>query len=185
MPALSFAPSLPAGRALALALLLHALAVALLGLMAGFFATYSANVNLAMLAVDGATYATVQSAFNRHVRHALFFMCFFGPPPLAALALAAAWRQWRRGWFVLLAIAGLLYLLGIVFFTAQVNLPLNHYTDSWNPSALPDDWALTRARWNAANLWRSWVSLAAFALALGALVWRVASPSSEQAKAAA
>jgi len=54
-----------------LPLALHALAVAAFGVMAGFFWTYSANVNLAMLTVDGATYATVQSAFNRHVRHAL------------------------------------------------------------------------------------------------------------------
>ena len=55
------------------------------GVMAGFFWTYSANVNLAMLTVDGATYATVQSAFNRHVRHALFFALFFG----IGLAIAA------------------------------------------------------------------------------------------------
>ncbi len=38
--------------------------------MAGFFWTYSDNVNLAMLQVDGATYATVQSLFNMNVRHA-------------------------------------------------------------------------------------------------------------------
>lgn len=155
----------------------HALAIVLFGMMAGFFWTYSANVNLAMLTLDGATYATVQSAFNRHVRHALFFTFFFGPPPVAALALAIGWRQWRRGWFALLASAGLLYLLGIVFFTAQVNLPLNHYTESWDLSALPPDWAQTRAHWNAANLWRTCASAAAFALALGALAWRAALPA--------
>jgi len=67
-----------------------ALAAAVLGLMAGFFWTYSYNVNLAMLQVDGATYATVQSLFNVNVRHAAFFMLFFGgglehPPRLLAL----------------------------------------------------------------------------------------------------
>ena len=159
-----------------LPLALHALAVAAFGMMAGFFWTYSANVNLAMLTVDGATYATVQSAFNRHVRHALFFALFFGPPPLAALALLAGWRQWRGGWFAALAMAGLLYLLGIVVFTAQVNLPLNHYTESWDPAALPADWAATRERWNAANLWRTVASAAAFALALAAVAWRAATP---------
>ena len=64
--------------------------VLLLGLMAGFFATYSANVNLATLELDGPTYALVQSAFNRHVRHAGFFICFFGPLPLGLIELAAA-----------------------------------------------------------------------------------------------
>ena len=175
--------SAPVARVLSLSF--HTLAVALFGIMAGFFGTYSANVNLAMLTMDGPTYATVQSAFNRHVRHALFFAFFFGPPPVAALALVAGWPQWRRGWFALLAIAGLLYLAGIVFFTAQVNLPLNHYTESWNPAALPDDWTQTRERWNAANLWRSGASAAAFALALGALAWRAASASKSQATAAA
>jgi len=96
--------------------------------------------------------------------------------PLAALALLAGWRQWRGGWFAALAMAGLLYLLGIVVFTAQVNLPLNHYTESWDPAALPADWAATRERWNAANLWRTGASAAAFALALAALVWLRATP---------
>ncbi|WP_197477698.1 MULTISPECIES: hypothetical protein [unclassified Marinomonas] len=53
-------------------------ATALFGLMAGFFATYSFNVNYAMLAVDASTYAEVQSLFNINVRHTGFFLCFFG-----------------------------------------------------------------------------------------------------------
>lgn len=59
--------------------------------MAGFFATYSANVNLATLELNGPTYAQVQSAFNRNVRHAGFFACFFGPHRWAC------WRLLRPG----------------------------------------------------------------------------------------
>ena len=70
---------------------LHVLAITVLGIMAGFFGTYSANVNLAMLQMDGATYATVQSALNRNVRHTLFFFFFFSPPLLCFLTLFAAW----------------------------------------------------------------------------------------------
>ena len=55
-----------------------AAAIIVFGLMAGFFGTYTFNVNLAMLKVDGPTYATVQSLFNQHVRHAGFFSIFFG-----------------------------------------------------------------------------------------------------------
>ena len=89
-----------------LSLIPHALAVLWLGLMAGFFGTYSANVNLALLQMDGATYATVQSAFNRNVRHALFFTLFFGPPLWCALAMGTAWREHRGLWWRLLALVG-------------------------------------------------------------------------------
>ncbi|EJE51133.1 putative integral membrane protein [Acidovorax sp. CF316] len=158
----------------------HFLAVVWLGLMAGFFGTYSANVNLAMLQMDGATYATVQSALNRNVRHSLFFALFFGPPLWCALALATGWARRREAWWPTLAAVLLAYLLGIAFFTQQVNLPLNATTEAWNPQVLPADWAQVRARWNAANLWRALLSLAAFVAALVTLVWRLAPPRADR-----
>lgn len=154
------------------------LTVLLLGLMAGFFATYSANVNLATLALDGPTYAQVQSAFNRNVRHAGFFVCFFGPMPLGLIALALAWTERRAAWWRLLALSALAYALGIVLFTREVNLPLNHLTESWTPATLPPDWAGVREAWNLANLWRSGLSLALFAASLIALVLRLQTPPS-------
>ena len=157
MPAMTTIPRPHNPPPALLALIPHTLAVLWLGLMAGFFGTYSANVNLATLQMDGATYATVQSAFNRNVRHALFFALFFGPPLWCALA-----------------VVGVAYLLGIVFFTQQVNLPLNYTTEAWNPQALPADWAKVRDQWNAANLWRALLSLGCFATALGTLVGRLA-----------
>jgi uncharacterized membrane protein len=152
---------------------LHVLAIIALGVMAGFFGTYSANVNLAMLQVDGATYATVQSAFNRNVRHGLFFVFFFSPPLHCLFTALSAWSARKQGWFWCMVIAAIVYALGIIVFTQQVNLPLNAYTESWNPNALPADWASVRDQWNAANLWRSVVSMSAFMLAVIALAWRV------------
>ena len=160
----------------ALQLGLHGLAIFWLGLMAGFFWTYSANVNLATVQMDGSTYALVQSSLNRNVRHAMFFSFFFSPPLLCALAMLAAWPAWRARWWWCLGLAGVLYALGIVVFTAQVNLPLNAYTESWDPHALPSDWARTREQWNTANLWRAVASAAAFALALLALCTRAIGP---------
>lgn len=154
---------------------LHGLAIIWFGIMAGFFATYSANVNLATLQFDGATYAMVQSAFNRNVRHWLFFTFFFGPPLLCALTAFASWSERKRGWFRCVAVAGIAYALGIIVFTQQVNLPLNAYTESWSLNALPADWAQVRERWNSANLFRSVLSLAAFVLAVIALIWRTIS----------
>lgn len=158
------------------------LAVFSLGIMAGFFGTYSGNVNLATQELDGPTYALVQSAFNRHVRHALFFACFFGPPLLCLVALAGAWRE-RPGWWWLVASIGLGYALGIVVFTREVNLPLNRLTESWTPATLPADWAATRDAWNLANAWRAGWSALLFATSLVALYLQtlgvnVASPQS-------
>ncbi len=150
--------------------------VLLLGLMAGFFATYSANINLATLELDGPTYAQVQSAFNRNVRHTGFFVCFFGPLPLGLIALALAWTERRAAWWRLLALTVLAYGLGIVLFTREVNLPLNHLTESWTPATLPPDWATVRETWNRANLWRSGLSLALFAASLITLVLRLQTP---------
>lgn len=161
----------------AIAVAPHFLAVVWLGLMAGFFGTYSANVNLAMLQMDGATYATVQSTLNRNVRHGLFFALFFGPPLWCALALATGWARRREGWWPTLAAVMLAYALGIIVFTQQVNLPLNATTEAWDPQALPVDWAQVRTQWNTANLWRALLSLAAFVLALATLVWRLTASS--------
>ena len=149
-----------------------ALAAAVLGLMAGFFWTYSYNVNLAMLQVDGATYATVQSLFNVNVRHAAFFMLFFGGGLFPLLALVINQRHWRTSAFWLLVAATVIYVLGIIVFTRQVNLPLNALTEAWNPKQLPADWSQVRDRWNEANMIRAWLACTAFALALAALVVR-------------
>ena len=157
----------------------HFLAVLWLGLMAGFFGTYSGNVNLAMLQMEGATYATVQSALNRNVRHSLFFALFFGPPVWCALALVTGWARRREGWWPSLAVVLVAYALGIIVFTQQVNLPLNATTEAWNPQQLPTDWSEVRARWNAANLWRALLCLAAFVAALATLVWRLAAPRAD------
>lgn len=150
------------------------LAVFSLGIMAGFFGTYSGNVNLATAELDGPTYALAQSAFNRNVRHALFFVFFFGPPLCCALALFGGWRE-RPGWWWLVVLVGLGYALGIVLFTRQVNLPLNYLTESWTPATLPADWTATRDAWNRANAWRTGWSALLFALGLAALTWRAAS----------
>jgi uncharacterized membrane protein len=151
---------------LRLSLATQLLTVFALGIMAGFFGTYSANVNFATLALDGPTYAMVQSSFNRHVRHALFFAFFFGPVPLGLMTLISSWPQRRRVWWWLMVFIVLAYALGIVLFTREVNLPLNQLTESWTPANLPENWSTVRADWNQANLWRAWLCLVLFAASL-------------------
>lgn len=67
----------------------------------------------------------------------------------------------------------LAYALGIVLFTRQVNLPLNHLTESWTATTVPADWAAVRAAWNQANLWRSGLSGMLFVGGLVTVVMRL------------
>ncbi len=152
-----------------------ALAIIVFGLMAGFFWTYSFNINIAMMKVDGATYATMQSLFNQNVRHIWFFALFFGGGGVSGVALLANLKHRKTGSFKLLALAAVVYVAGIILFTREVNLPLNAITEAWNPAALPSNWSSIRDQWNQANAFRVVCALAAFALSLAALVLR-ASP---------
>ncbi len=152
--------------------LMLAVATFVFGIMAGFFWTYTFNVNLAMLEVDGAIYATVQSLFNQNVRHLIFFSFFFGGGALSVIALLSNLRHWRSVSFWMLALSCIVYVVGVIVFTSQVNLPLNYYTESWDPQNLPADWAMIRTQWNQANTIRVGTAGLAFVLSLCALVQR-------------
>ena len=147
-------------------------AIIVFGIMAGFFWAYTFSVNAAMLAVDGKTYATVQSLFNVNVRNTMFFTFFFGGGVFSALALMINYRHWRSNSFRLLLAANLIYLLGVIVYTQQVNLPLNYYTESWDPDKLPADWTQVREQWNTANAVRVVTASTAFVLATLALFIR-------------
>lgn len=151
---------------------LLALSALFFGIMAGFFWTYSFNVNHAMLDVNGPVYAQVQSLLNQHVRHEMFFTFFFGGGAVSFIALIGNWRHRRSLAFALLAVACLAYWVGIILFTKYVNLPLNAYTESWDVNALPTDWSRIREKWNLANDIRVLVASTAFVLNLSALVVR-------------
>ena len=149
-----------------------AIAIFTTAIMAGFFYTYTFNINLAMMQVDGETYATVQSLFNENVRHFMFFIFFFGSGAMGVVAILANWRHYKSLSFWLIVVATLVYIFGIIAYTASVNLPVNVYTESWNPLALPPDWEATRDAWNQANAIRVGTSGSSFLLYLIALVIR-------------
>lgn len=153
-----------------------AIAVVVLGIMAGFFWTYTFNVNLAMQQVDAETYAIVQSLFNQNVRHPMFFVFFFGGGFFPVIALLSNLRHRKKLLFWLLVLTAVVYILGVIVFTQRVNLPLNYYTESWQPASVPNDWMDIRDQWNAANALRVGTSFLAFILSVLALVLR-ASPS--------
>ncbi|MFK7801412.1 MAG: DUF1772 domain-containing protein [Anaerolineae bacterium] len=149
-----------------------ALTTLVFGIMAGFFWTYTFNVNFAMLETNAETYATVQSLFNQNVRHAYFFAFFFGGGAFPLIALAINWKHWKSVSFWLIAAAAVVYIFGVIAYTSSVNLPLNAITEAWDPQNVPAGWELIREQWNAANAFRVWTSGGAFTLGLMALVIR-------------
>ena len=74
----------------ALASATEAAAVTLLGLMAGFFFAFAADVAPAMAQLDASGYVTAQQWINRVVRNAVFGGVYFGSVLLPCVAAAAA-----------------------------------------------------------------------------------------------
>lgn len=67
-------------------------ALALLGLMAGFFFAFAVDVAPAMARLDAAGYVATQQYINSVVRNAAFGLTYFGSAVLPFLAaVAAAW----------------------------------------------------------------------------------------------
>lgn len=160
------------GRITILQNLSFGIATAVFGIMAGFFWTYTFNVNLAMLNVDGETYATVQSLFNQNVRHINFFAFFFGGVLFPLLALAINWNHWRTASFWMIVTAWAIYFFGVFLYTQNVNLPLNEITEAWDPRNVPAGWESIRDQWNAANALRTGMAAGSFGLGIVALMLR-------------
>ncbi len=143
-----------------------------LGIMAGFFWTYTINVNRAMLQVDGKTYAVVQSLFNQNVRHSMFFSFYFGGVLAPLIAIVANWKSYKTAPFWLMVAAFAVYLGGVFIYTSMVNLPLNEITEAWDPANVPSDWTTIRQAWNDANAFRTIMAFIAFVANALALMFR-------------
>ena len=90
----------------------------------------------------------------------------------SVIAILLNLKQRRSFSFWLLLLAAVIYILGIIAYTKQVNLPLNYYAESWDITNPPNDWETTRASWNSANLFRVGTSFTAFLLCVIAFVIR-------------
>ena len=143
------------------------LAVALLGLMAGFFFAFSIDVAPAMTRLDAAAYITTQQWINQVVRNIPFALAYFGAAGIALVPAALALARGRRGLALAWLALGLVYFGAVFWVTRSINIPINNAVATWNPLAPPADWALLRDRWNEANLWRAVASAGCF---FGAIV---------------
>lgn len=147
------------------------LATVMAGLTAGFFFAYESSVIRGLAEVDDVTYVASFQAINGAVQNPMFGTVFFGSLPLAVLAAMTNWAEadrFRRG---LLALAPVLYLVGMAI-TATGNVELN---DELAEVEVTSDAVATQARadfeddWNRFDGYRSIAFLGSFAALTGSL----------------
>lgn len=147
-------------------------AVAQLGLMAGFFFAFSLDVGPAMTHLDATTYITTQQHLNNAVRTISFAAVYFGaallPFAVAAAAVGSGRRRVATGWLIV----ALAYSVGVFWITAARNVPINQEMATWRASEPPAQWQQARDDWNDSNRVRTVTAVLCF---VGSLVLQSAS----------
>ena len=135
----------------------------LLGLAAGLFFAFSVSVMPGLRQVDDGTFASTMNAINRAILNPVFGVVFVGAllAPAAAAVLAFGAGEPTRGWVIVAS--GVVYLVGVLFVTGAVNVPLN------DALAKNSDRAAFESRWVRFNAVRTVANVVAFALALVAI----------------
>ena len=140
------------------------------GLAAGFFYAYHVSVTRGHALIGDHAYVEAMQAINATVRNVEFALGFFGALILGVAALALRAGRWRSPTTWLLA-AGVGLYLAAVLVTMTVNVPMNE--DLARVALSGTDLAAVRAGyepvWNRANALRTGLSVAAFALLVGAV----------------
>ena len=156
-----------------------ALSVATLttGLISGFFYAYACSVTLGHALLPDGQYLEAMRAINATVRNGVFALSFFGAAVSLVLAVAVHAPRPRSLRFVLVALAGVLYLGGGFAVTFLVNVPMNEELARVSVGELGPA-ALARVRegyegpWNLWNGVRTVFSTVAFLALIGACISR-------------
>ncbi|HRE20555.1 MAG TPA: DUF1772 domain-containing protein [Rhabdaerophilum sp.] len=148
-------------------------ATLLFGLIAGFFYTYDVSVMRGFARLSDADFISAMQAVNATVRNPAFGVSFFGAAILSLLAAFLHWRQFTTPKGMLILLAALSYLLGALFLTVAINVPLNQWLAAQGPAVLMADAGAIRVQyegdWVFWNLVRMLASLIAFLLMTAAL----------------
>lgn len=99
------------------------------GLMAGFFFSYSSSVSLGLGKLGDKEFLNAMQQINKEVENPVFFMCFFGS--LVLLGVSVFWFKNQAG-FPFLLLAFFSYFLGVFLVTVFVNVPLNNQLDGFD-----------------------------------------------------
>jgi uncharacterized membrane protein len=142
------------------------------GLGAGVYALYAHTIMPALRGVDDRTFVGAFQALDRAILNPWFLGgSFVGSLVLAIAAGALGLGRPEFGWIV----AAVVLQVVVMVITIAVNVPLNDALKAaGNPGAIPDlagvRAAFDEARWQAWNLARTGLAVAAFGLLAWALV---------------
>jgi uncharacterized membrane protein len=84
---------------------------------------------------------------------------------LVAVVLLFRSRSTTAAW---LAVIGLVLMIGVLVITLAVEVPIDNLIVNWTEETLPADWQQIRARWATFHTVRTFLSLGAVAVAVGA-----------------
>lgn len=148
--------------------LLAFLSLIFAGAMFGFFFAWVCSTMWGLDAAEPNVAIVAMQAMNASVRNWLLAPAFFGTPVLLAFTALLALKDGQRLATVCFALAGLLYVLGVMLPTMAVNVPLNEslalVETPLDPTGALETWRNYSSEWQFWNTVRAVV--AGFVLAL-------------------
>ncbi|ONI70835.1 hypothetical protein ALI144C_50505 [Actinosynnema sp. ALI-1.44] len=144
----------------------------LLGLVSGFFYTYSISVMVSLRGTDDRTFVDMMQKINRDVQNPRFFMTFIGSLLFGILTVILYIGQPFAVFLpVLLA---LVFYVGCFGVTVTRNVPMNVRLDKYGPPDRIADIAAVRKEfeepWVRLNGIRAWFATLGFGAAIWALI---------------
>src|SRR5215217_3926161 len=150
-----------------------AITLAMIGVMAGIFFTFSNSVMRGLDAIDPGHAIRAMQSVNRKILNPVFLATFTLPPIFAATTgglLLWVGETWAAAIFFLAAAT---YVLGAIVPTAAVNVPLNTTLDAatvptgtTEAARLWSDYSTRWTRWNTLRALISTISLLIVGLAI-------------------
>nr|WP_042186392.1 DUF1772 domain-containing protein [Kibdelosporangium sp. MJ126-NF4]CEL17246.1 integral-membrane protein [Kibdelosporangium sp. MJ126-NF4]CTQ91524.1 integral-membrane protein [Kibdelosporangium sp. MJ126-NF4] len=144
----------------------------LLGLVSGFFYTYSISVMVSLRGTDDRTFVDVMQKINRDVQNPRFFLTFIGSALFGILTVILYIGQ-PVAVFLPVLLSLVLYL-GCFGVTVARNVPMNVRLDNYGPPDKIADIAAVRKEfeepWVRLNGVRAWFATLGFAAAIWALI---------------
>lgn len=128
--------------------------LAMLGMMAGFFYSYSVSVMPGLNHAEPKVAIAAMQSLNITIRNPTFFVTFFLTIPVGLVGALLLWRKHQKRASIWLALACMIYLFGAVIPTGTINVPMN---DALGLKSVPTDLAAASDLWKSyAPSWTFW-----------------------------
>ena len=132
------------------------------GAMFGFFFAWVCSTMWGLDTANPNVSIAAMQAMNASVRNWVFAPAFFGTPILLIVTALVILMCGKRQVAICFAIAGILYVLGVMLPTFMANVPLNEGLDlieiPLEPAAAQDEWQKYSAPWQDWNMVRTLVA---------------------------